>query len=168
MPEWDIFQKNHYYKNSCTSWPVSLYKNFKHILGADPELWYVIFVHVWPTCSKQKKSFKRKTVISFWSNSLAFILQNFIRTLWFQTMHHFWAQNEPIGPKKNFFLKTTNIILIYFLFSFIKQIFEKFLVKADPEWPSRLWHCNLNWKVPGSSPTRCSIGLRDPTLLRDS
>ena len=74
-------------------------------------------------------------------------------------MHHFWTQNEPIGPKKNFFLKTTNIILIYFLFSFIKQIFKKSLVKADPERPSRLWHCNLNWKVPGSSTTRCSIGL---------
>ena len=33
------------------------------------------------------------------------------------------------------------------------------------EWPSGLRRCNKNRKVPGSKPTRCSAGLRDPTSL---
>ena len=35
-------------------------------------------------------------------------------------------------------------------------------------WPSGLKHFNKNRKVPDSNLTRCSAGLRDPTLLRDS
>ena len=34
------------------------------------------------------------------------------------------------------------------------------------ELPSGLRHCSKNQKVPGSKPTRCSAGLRDPTSLR--
>ena len=33
------------------------------------------------------------------------------------------------------------------------------------EWPSRLRHCDQNQEVPGLNPTRCSVGLRDPTSL---
>ena len=36
------------------------------------------------------------------------------------------------------------------------------------EWPSVLKHCDQNRKVPGSNPTRCLAGLRDPTSLRRS
>ena len=36
------------------------------------------------------------------------------------------------------------------------------------EWPSGLRRCSKNRKVPGSNPTRCSAGLRDPTSLRGS
>ena len=33
------------------------------------------------------------------------------------------------------------------------------------EWPSGLRHCNQNEKIPGSNPTGCLAGLRNPTLL---
>ena len=33
------------------------------------------------------------------------------------------------------------------------------------KWPSGSRHCNQNWKVPGSNPTRRSARLRDPTSL---
>ena len=34
-------------------------------------------------------------------------------------------------------------------------------------WPSGLRRCNYNLKVPGLNPTSCSVGLRDPTSLRN-
>ena len=36
------------------------------------------------------------------------------------------------------------------------------------EWPCGLRHCDKNWKVPGTNPTRNLAGLRDPTLLHGS
>ena len=51
-------------------------------------------------------------------------------------MHNFWAKNGPYAP--NFFLKIINIILIYWLASFIVQNFKKIL-PADPE----LWGCAI-------------------------
>ena len=36
------------------------------------------------------------------------------------------------------------------------------------EWPSVLKFCDQNRKVPGSNPTWCLAGLRDPTSLRGS
>ena len=36
------------------------------------------------------------------------------------------------------------------------------------EWPSGLRYCSKNRKVPGSNPTRRSVGLRDPTSIRGS
>ena len=47
-------------------------------------------------------------------------------------MCHFWAQNGPFAPNKNFFWKIINIILIYLLAPFIVQNFKKIL-PADPE-----------------------------------
>ena len=57
---------------------------------------------------------------------------------WVMRMCHFWAQNGPFAPNKNFFWKIINIILIYLLAPFIVQNFKKIL-PADPE----LWGCAI-------------------------
>ena len=58
-------------------------------------------------------------------------------------MHHFWTQNDPFAPSKNFLGNIINTIFIYLLAPFIVQNFKKFLewIQSyedapflDPKW----------------------------------
>ena len=57
-------------------------------------------------------------------------------------------------------------IFILFWLLFIPPCLN--IVHCWGEWPNGLRRCDQNWKVPGSSPTRRSAGLRDPALLQGS
>ena len=73
-------------------------------------------------------------------------------------------------PKKLLWVKWTILTWLWpkIMSAYVPGSILKIFSKLWGEWPSGLRRCSKNRKVPSSIPTRRSVGLRDPTLLRGS
>ena len=73
-------------------------------------------------------------------------------------------------PKKIFWIKWTIRTWLWpkIMSAYVPGSILKIFSKLCGEWPSGLRRCSKNRQVPSSIPSRCSAGLRDPTLLRGS
>ena len=73
-------------------------------------------------------------------------------------------------PKKLLWVKWTILTWLWpkIMSAYVPGSILKIFSKLWEEWPSGLRRCSKNRKVPSSIPTRRSVGLRDPTLLRGS
>ena len=86
-----------------------------------------------PICSERKTSSETINIninVTFIYLLAPFNVQNFKKILRVVTrvmrIGHFWVQNSPFAPKKNFLGKIFNIIFIYLLTPFIEHNFKIF------------------------------------------